>query len=840
MYTHGKLQELKNITGLTSAAAAAKLQLDGYNELPAARRDGILRLIVGIFSEPIFLLLLIGIVAYFLIGSTEEACILSVFVLMVVSITCYQEHKSKHALQALRNLSSPRAFVIRDSFGRRIAAREVVVDDILVISEGDCIPADAVLLSADNLQIDESIITGESLPALKSSEQQCFLGTYVIQGKGIAKVIATGAATVVGKIGKKLATLKSERTQLQIETGVLVRDLALWGIFICIVAVLIYGISRNDWVNALLVGIGLAMAIMPEELPVVLTVFLAIGAWRLSRSQVLTRRIPAVETLGAATVLCVDKTGTITQNKMAVAKFYAQGQFYAASDVHYDGSFPEQFHQLVEYSILASQRDPFDPMEVAIKNFGEQYLSNTEHLHRDWQLVQQYPLSKELFAISLVWRSLAKNEYVVAAKGAPEAIFDLCHLPQDTVDILMSSIHELADQGLRIIGVAKASFEQTALPSIQHDFNFQFIGLVGLADPVRPSVAHALTKCYDAGIRVVMITGDYQGTALKVAQEIGLRNTAKVISGSQMTRMSDLELASAIQGVNIFARILPEQKLRIVEALKNHGEVVAMTGDGVNDATALHAANIGIAMGERGTDVAREAADLVLLNDDFSSIVTAVALGRRVFDNIKKAIAYLFAVHIPIIGMTLIPVIMQWPVILLPIHIVFLELVIDPTCSIVFEAEKAEDDIMRRSPRAKNESLLTSKMNFIGVLQGIGALLLSLLTLLAAKHFALPETQIRALVFVSLVINNLMLIFANLSWQSSLGQVIKDKNVALWWVVTGALAILAIVLFVPFLRHLFYIDVWNLRGWAICSTMLVGSLVWLFIMRKLVINKIVI
>jgi len=566
--------------------------------------------------------------------------------------------------------------------------------------------------------------------------------------------------------------------------------------------VVVFALTRGgDWLNGFLAGITLAMATLPEEFPVVLTIFLALGAWRISQHHVLTRRVPAVEMLGAATVLCVDKTGTLTLNRMTVTRLSVRKE-----TLEVDGkqmSLPEAFHQIVEYSILASPADPFDPMEKAMKELGGRTLANTEHIHKNWELVHEYPLSENLLAMSHVWRSPEGNNYVIAAKGAPEAIADLCHFPLERTEALREEINEMADRGLRVIGVAQAAFQASSLPEGQHDFNFEFIGLLGLADPVRPEVAKAVKECYTAGMRIIMITGDYPGTARNIASQIGLQPLENIITGPELDAMSDKELQERIKTACIFARAVPEQKLRIVMALKTNGEVVAMTGDGVNDAPALKAAHIGIAMGGRGTDVARESAALVLLDDNFASIVQAVRTGRRIFDNLKKAMAFIFSVHLPIAGMSLIPVLLKWPLALLPVQILFLELIIDPACTVVFEGEEDEPDIMQRPPRRLTEPLFGRAMILSGLIQGLGilAVVVAIYAVMLTRGYG--ETEARMLAFVCMVIGNLGLIYANRSRSLSILKTMRIPNKALWWVTGGALVFLALILTIPFLRDLF-------------------------------------
>jgi Ca2+-transporting ATPase len=831
--------DIEHFQGLSEVEAAERLRTEGYNELPSTRKRGILAIALDVVREPMFLLLVACGALYFILGDEEEALMLLGFVFVVMGITLYQERKTERALEALRDLSSPRARVIRDGVEKRIAGREVVRGDILILNEGDRVPADARLLSCVNLSADESLLTGESVSVRKAAaegvaelirpggDDQPFVysSTLIVQGHGIAEAQATGIHTELGKIGKALQTVEQEETLLQKNTGRLVRNLAIVGLSLCILVVVAYGLTRGDWLQGFLAGITLAMATLPEEFPVVLTIFLALGAWRISQKQVLTRRVPAIETLGSATVLCADKTGTLTMNRMSVHRIFAGGRFHDAQSAA-AAQLPEEFHSLVEFSILASQKDPFDPMEKAIKQLGERCLAKTEHLHGDWNLVHEYPLSKQLLALSHVWRSPDGSDYVIAAKGAPEAIADLCHFSESRTRDLAKSIGAMADDGLRVLGVARAYFQKITLPDIQHDFTFEFLGLVGLADPIRPTVPAAIRECYSAGIRVIMITGDYPGTARNIARQIGLAPSDRFITGPELDKLSDEDLHAHIRGVNIFARVVPEQKLRIVNALKANGEIVAMTGDGVNDAPALKSAHIGIAMGGRGTDVARESSALVLLDDDFSSIVSAVKLGRRIFDNIKKAIAYIFAIHVPIAGMSLIPVLVGWPLVLLPVHIVFLELIIDPACSIVFEAEREEADVMKRPPRNPREPLFGRRTLILSLLQGLSVLFIILGVYGISMSRGHGEQEARAMTFTTLIVANLGLILVNRSWTRTILGTLRAPNAALWWVLGGATLFLGLALSVPFLRGLFRFNVLHPIDLSICLAAGILSILW--------------
>lgn len=829
--------EIKALVGLSESEAKERLNKDGYNELPSAKSKGIFAIAFEVVREPMFLLLIAGGAIYLLLGDMQEAAMLLGFVFVVMGITFYQERKTERALEALRHLASPRALVIRDGMEKRIPGREVVRGDMVIVSEGDRIPADAVLISCSHLSVDESLLTGESMPVRKTQLHEniasmrpggddfpfVYSGTLVAHGSGVARVLSTGSHTELGKIGKILEILTPEKTPLQRATDRMVRNMAILGLLLCGMVVVIYGFTRYDWLGGILAGITLAMSLLPEEIPMILTVFLALGAWRISRSRVLTRRVPAVETLGSATVLCVDKTGTLTLNKMSVEKIFANGNFFAPAHGEH---VPDDFHELIEFGVLASQTSPFDPMEKALRDIGKAALFDTEHLHHDWKLAQEYPLSKNLLAMSRVWRSPDSVHYIIAAKGAPEAIADICHLSEREIQELSGHINLMASEGLRVIGVAKAEFKESSLPEGQHDFSFEFLGLIGLADPVRPGVAGAIEECYSAGMRVVMITGDYPATARNIASQIGLKNPSDVITGSELEKMNDAELCERVKAVNIFARVVPEQKLRIVNAFKSCGEVVAMTGDGVNDAPALKAAHIGIAMGGRGTDVARESAALVLIDDDFSSIVRAVRMGRRVFDNLKKAMVYTLAVHIPIAGMSLLPVAFNWPLVLLPVHIVFLELIIDPACSIVFEAETEEADIMARPPRNVKEPIFDKRMIALGLFQGISVLFIVLSVFLISLYRGQGEFDARTISFTTLIIANLCLILTNRAWSRPTFRSLFSPNPAFWWVIGGALFFLGMALYLPSLRGLFRFSILHFNDLAISFSAGIISIFW--------------
>lgn len=813
-----KSAALTSIHGLHEADVQTRLKTEGYNELPRPDRRTPLRIIVEVLREPMLALLLAGGVIYLVLGDLKEALILVVFATMSVLITVVQETRTERVLEALRDLASPRALVIRDGERKRIAGRDVVRGDVIVLAEGDRVPADAVLVQCHDLQIDESLLTGESVPVRKAANAvvaaskdrrpggddlpYVFSGSLVVRGTGTGEVIATGARSEIGKIGQSLSTLETEPPRLQAQMRRLVWVFALVGGAVSVLAVLLYGMLRGGWLDAVLAGIALGMSMLPEEFPVVLTVFMAMGAWRISRARVLTRRAAAIETLGSATVLCTDKTGTLTENRMSIAELRLNsGQIFRPRETS-GAKMPEDFHDLVEFGLLASARDPVDPMEKAIHELARDQLDETKHLRSaDWELVDTYGLRPDLLAMSNVWRAAnGRHEFVVAAKGAPEAIADLCHA--EDLAPLTQSVDAMAAEGLRVLGVARATFAgQTSFDS-QHDFAFEFLGLVGLADPLRQSVPDAVNECRLAGIKVVMITGDYPATARAIARQAGL-DAEDLVTGEELDQLSEEKLALHVRTATVFARIMPEQKLRIVNALKANGETVAMTGDGVNDAPSLKAAHIGIAMGGRGTDVAREASSIVLLDDDFGSIVKAVRLGRRIYDNIRKAMGFIFAVHVPIAGLALLPLVFGLPILFGPMHIAFLEMVIDPVCSLVFEAETEEDDVMRRPPRPPDQPLFSGPLIIWSLLQGAFAFALVAVIFIVAFMRGLPEDEVRALAFFSLVVTIVSLIFVNRSFSASLVTALRRPNSALALVVLAVTTMLCLTLLWPFATGLF-------------------------------------
>ncbi|MGE5085187.1 MAG: cation-translocating P-type ATPase [Bacillota bacterium] len=824
--------DLHSSGGLSRSFVLRRQEEEGFNELPSAKPRRLHHIIIGVFKEPMVYLLLGCGVVYFTIGDQQEASMLLGFLFLIIAIEVFQERKAERALEALKELSSPRALVLREGAKQRIPGREVVRDDIIFINEGDRVPADAIVFSTDLISIDESLLTGESVPVEKTSESMIYAGTTLVRGQALAIVTAIGLKTEIGKIGKSIQRENRERTRLETHTQKLVGRIAWIAGGICVIVFLVFALTRHDWLQGFLVGLTLAMAILPNELPAVLTIFLALGAWRISQRRVLTRRLPAVENLGSTTVLCVDKTGTLTLNQMKIQRIFSNNQSLDLNELD-KPYLPEDFHEVLEYGILASRQDPYDPMEIAFITAGLQYLRQTEHLHHDWKFEKEYPLSPKLLAITHAWKPRPEGGYVVGAKGAPEAIIDLCHMDREHALATAQSAEKMAAEGFRVLGVAKGTFPNASLPQVQHDFDFTFLGFIGIADPIRPEVPQAVAECHSAGIRVVMITGDHPITASSIAKKIGLASPDEVVTGQNLDGYSPEELRNVVKSVNVFSRVSPAQKLKLVEAFKANGEIVSMTGDGVNDAPALRNAHIGIAMGGRGTDVARESAALVLLDDDFGSIVEAVKMGRRVYANLKSALVYLFAVHLPITGMSIIPVVFKLPLVLLPAHIALLHLIIEPASSIAFEVEPGSSDLMNAPPRDPKEPLFDRKLWVPSLTKGASVLFSLTIIYLIALLRGQGEEDARALVFTTLLISNIALIFTSRRSHKTLRErFFTGDNTVVRWIALGSIVLLACVLYVEQLRQLFRFSILHPLDIVLCCLVGFISVTWMELFRS--------
>lgn len=796
-------------TGLSEAEARQLLLRDGHNEITTVKRGARLRRQLEILREPMFGLLIGAGILYALIGEPVDAAVLGAFATLSVSIAMIQRGRSDRVLAALRQLSSPRAMVIRDGTRRRIPGRDVVAGDLLVVNEGDRMAADALLVAGEDVMADESLLTGESMPVRKRAAPastvaarpggedlpHLFAGSLVVRGSGIAVTTATGARAEVGKIDTMIQNVRLVRAGLEVETRRWVLGFALLGLAVSALAVLIHGLMRGNWLEALLAGVALAMSLLPEELPLVLTVFTVMGAWRLARSRVLTRRPATIETLGAATVLCTDKTGTLTCNRMSVACLRSGvAEWDAAAPTPSAGS---PLRNLLRSTLLAVRPDAVDPMDQAVVGLASRFGLATDGL----QLVRTFPLSSARPYIVQAWLE-ESGRIELAAKGAPEAMARLCHLDAGDLQSALAAAEGLASQGIRVLAVASGALPAgAAVPANVEALRPQWQGLVGFVDPLRPSVPAAIAACHDAGVRVIMITGDHPATAAAIARQAGIP-AASTLTGTDLDALDDKALVGAIGAVNVFARIRPEQKLRLVEALKSQGHVVGMTGDGINDAPALKAAHIGIAMGSRGTDVAREAASLVLLDDDFSALAEAIRLGRRIYDNISKAIGYILAIHVPIAGIALLPIVLGMPLVLNPMLIALLELLIDPACSVIFEAEPAENDVMRRRPRDPAAPLMSFRFAMRSLVQGVAAFaVIAVVYLWHVTHDSSTELT-RSATLLMLLVANVCLVLSHRNRAPSMHFTGGRRNPALGWGLLIAMPLLTGIFAWPAARDL--------------------------------------
>ncbi|MBL8544079.1 MAG: cation-translocating P-type ATPase [Hyphomonadaceae bacterium] len=808
--------------GLSQAEAARLLEQVGPNEVAAKRTRSVLDIIAETGREPMFLLMLGAALLYVFVGDIGEGLFLSVAALVAAGLVVAQEARSERALAALRQLAQPTVRVMRDGAERRLPARELVPGDVILVTEGDRLPADAMLIGGDMLSVDEAVLTGESAPVTKrlaapgaspnpdvapgdDASVYLFAGGLIVRGHGVARVTRTGANSEIGRIGASLAQIAHMPTPLQQRAAKVVGLLGLVAFAFCGVVALAYGLLRHDWFSGLLAGITVAISLVPEEFPMVLAVFLAVGAWRLARHRVLVRRSAVIESLGAASVLCVDKTGTLTENRMQVARLWLQATGQETA--------PSEAEDLLTVARRASAAHPVDPMDRAIDALAP--LANASAPSRTW------PLRPDRMVVVQAWED--GKDWLLAAKGAPEAVIALCGMHDGaTQPAIHDALAAFGRDGLRVLGIARATTD--AMIDDPSAVRFEFLGLIAFRDPLRPAVPAALAEARGAGVKVAMITGDHPATARAAAEAAGINVSAGVLTGREIGELPFPTLCERLRDVRVFARVAPQQKLLLVEAFKANGEVVAMTGDGVNDAPALEAADIGIAMGQRGADVAREAADLILLDDSFASIVGGIRLGRRIFNNLRNALTYITAIHVPIAGLALLPIVLGMPPLLLPMHVVLLELAIDPTCALVFEAERGEARAMTRPPRPRDEPLFGVRHLTVALAQGAGLLAL-VLGLYAWLLQVAPEPEARGAAFIGLTLGNLALALTDSLSGASL---FAPHRRVFWIIVLAVSTAMTLVMLVPPLAAMFGVSpshwVWTGTAVAVLGGVWGGAL----------------
>ncbi len=800
--------------GLTEAQVSESRARFGANTVTWQKRRRFGHILWETVREPIFLLLVVACAIYFILGDYTEGWLMVVAIVFVMAIEVAQEYRSERALEALRRYSEPLARVRREGREMAIPVEELVVGDLILFSEGERLPADATVVQNNDLSIDESLLTGESLPVVKSTrkeENRLYQGTTVASGMGMARVEAVGENTELGRLGRSLEQIKVEPTPLQRQLKHFVSQMLYVGLGAFALVFFVNLAYTGQVAAALLYSLSLAMAILPSEIPVAFASFMALGAYRMSQRRILVKQPKTVESLGSATVICLDKTGTITENRMTVAEV-----------IDFSGK-----GQCLEYAMWASERNPFDPMEQAI---GEAYRRQSAVDRRsDFHLFKEYPLSGTPPMMTHVLTDASERRFIVAAKGAVERILAVCaSVEEQTRQEVLTVARQLAARGYRILGVASADWEGGSLPEEQDNFAWQFEGLVALYDPPKANIREVFDRFYAAGIQVKMITGDHPDTALNIAEQSGLRHRGAAVTGEEVMRMNEAALRQCVQDCHVFARVFPEAKLRIVEALKANGEVVAMTGDGVNDAPALKAAQIGIAMGQRGTETARAAASMVLLDDDLAGMITAIEMGRRIYANLRKAIRYIISIHVPIVLIVVTPLLFDWSYLymLAPVHVIFMELLMDPTCAVAYENEPGEPNLMRRPPRRNHANLFSWAEIAISLLQGI-AITAAIFLL---YHYAIAqghsEEKTRAFVFTTLMTANIFLSLANRSFEYSIAYMLRYPNRTLWLVLSIAAAVLAAVLGIPPIRSLFQMEALSLAEWATCMLAAFVSVFW--------------
>jgi Ca2+-transporting ATPase len=789
-----------NIKGLSEAEVSASRQAYGSNFISVTEKRVFIHVLKEIFLQPVFILLLAACFIYFFAGQHTDGFIMLSAISIVSGISLYQEYKSENAINALKKLSAPKSIVIRNGKQVKIATEEIVVGDIVVVEEGEIISADGEIISSHDLSINESVLTGESMPVSKSADtnDKVYQGTQVTSGNAVINVTQIGRSTMFGKIGLSLSEIKVIKTPLQLQINSFVRTMLWIGGIAFLFVVSYHYIQSLNIVESFLQGLTLAMSVLPEEIPVAFTTFMALGAFRLSRNNVIVKQPQYVETLGSATVICIDKTGTITENSMSIEYVY-DAINRISLDVSGNTTLPSE---LIEYALWASEIHPFDPMEISIHDLYKK--TSTEDKRMKYEQVHEYPVSGKPPMMTHIFKDHS-GDTIIATKGAPEALIRQSDLTKEQAEIIHQQLQWYSAKGLRVLGVGKGLWREKNWPASQEEFRMQFLGLIAFRDPPKPGITRVIETFYDAGISVKMITGDYSQTAIAIANEVHLGNTAKWLEGKDVVHLSSLELKEKVKEIDVFTRMFPEAKLKVINALIENGQIVAMTGDGVNDAPALKASHIGIAMGRRGSEVAREAASVIITDDDLGHMIDAIALGRKIYDNLKKAIQYIVSIHIPIILIVTIPLILGWQFneIFTPVHVIFLELIMGPTCSIIYENEPMEAGTMLRLPRRITSTFLSGSQLGVSIAQGLA---ITAGCIGIGYYFILihaDERLVRTAIFITLLFCNIFLTFVNRSFHETIFHTIRYKNFLILLIVSISIVLIFSFIYLPFLRNLF-------------------------------------
>lgn len=795
----------QSLSGLTESEVLQSRAKKGTNSLEHQHKNSLIFSLIEMVKEPMFLLLLIATSIYFITGDYGDGLFMTGAIVLVSTISLYQESRSRNAIESLKKLTQPKSKVIREGKVQEIPSEAIVLGDLIQTEEGSFIPADGIILQSNDFSVNESILTGESLTVFKNEKienKNVFQGTIVASGLAICKVTAIGNQTELGKIGNSLSTIAEEKTPLQIQIGNFVKKMSLIGLLIFMIVWGVNYYNSRILLDSLLKALTLAMSVIPEEIPVAFTTFMALGAWRLMKMGIIVKQTKTVETLGSATVICTDKTGTITENKMSLAQLYL---LKSNTIVATNEKLNPDAQEILSFAMWASEPIPFDAMEIALHEAYTKLESKDER--PNFKLVHEYPLSGKPPMMTHVFEN-QNGDKIISAKGAVEALIACSHLSDQETQQILTAMNTMAKEGFRVLGIGVTQFQGTNYPETQQEFDFEFKGLVAFYDPPKQNIKSVFETFYKAGIQIKIVTGDTAATTSTIAKQIGFKDYDKTLNGDELMEMDEATLNKKVMETAIFTRMFPEAKLKIIQALKANNQIVAMTGDGVNDGPALKSAHIGIAMGRKGTEIAKDAANLILVDDDFAKMTDAIAMGRRIYINLKKAIQYIISIHIPIILIVFIPLALGWlyPNIFSPVHIIFLEIIMGPTCSIIYENEPMESNLMLQKPRPMTTTFFNLKEITISIVQG----LVITLGLLFVYHYCIDEgfseKYTRTTIFLTLIASNVFLTLENRSFYYSIFTTIRYKNNLVAMIIGITIGITALLLLVPVFLNFFMFE----------------------------------